>query len=266
MDSIIQKLKDMGLNSYEAKVYLALLKKYPATGYEVSQIADIPQSRAYDALKSLVSENIAIATNDKPQKYTPITPKELTQRFKRKVNSTIDYLEKKLPNVKENYNEPIIAIDGYENIIKKVKEIIKEAKQTIYIEIWNEDYKHIEKDLKEAYDNEVDVKIVGYNNLKVNFGLSYKHDGAKEIENSTGSRLIYILADDKEGLFGKIESTVIWSKNPHVTFLLKEFIVHDMYLLDLGLNFPEQIKYFYGAGLKRLKEKVLTNKSTINIH
>ncbi len=265
MSDIIQKLKDLGFNAYEAKVYLALLKKYPATGYEISQIADIPQSRAYDALKSLVSENIAIATDDKPQKYTPINPKELTQRFKRKINSTIDYLEKKLPDVKDNYNEPIHAIEGYENNINKIKEVINAAKKSIYLEIWSEDFKHIEKELRSAYDNEVDIKIVGYNNLKTNFGLVYKHDGAKEIENYTGSRLIYLIADDKEGLFGKIENTVIWSKNEQVTFLLKEFIVHDMYLLDLGENFPEQIKYFYGTGFRRLKEKVLTKKS-INIH
>lgn len=54
MEDVIEKLKDLGFNSYEAKVYVALLKKYPATGYEVSQIADIPQARAYDTLKSLV--------------------------------------------------------------------------------------------------------------------------------------------------------------------------------------------------------------------
>ena len=122
MDNLIEKLKSLGFNSYEAKVYLALLKKYPATGYEISQVADIPQSRAYDALKSLESESVVFSIpNEKPQKFTPITPKELTQRFKRKINSTIDYLEKKLPNVKEDYNEPIHQIFGYETIIEKIK-------------------------------------------------------------------------------------------------------------------------------------------------
>ena len=121
MENIVEKLKSLGFNSYEAKVYIALLKKYPATGYEVSQLADIPQSRAYDALKSLAVDKIVITTDDKPQKYSPISPKELTQRFKRKINSTIDYLEKKLPNVKEDYNEPLHNISGYENILTKLK-------------------------------------------------------------------------------------------------------------------------------------------------
>ena len=53
MAELIEKLKEIGLNTYEAKVYVALLKKYPATGYEVSKLANIPQSRTYDTLKVL---------------------------------------------------------------------------------------------------------------------------------------------------------------------------------------------------------------------
>lgn len=84
MDEIIENLKELGFNSYEAKVYLALLKKYPVTGYEVSKMSGVPQSRAYDTLKSLEKDKIVVANNSKPVTYTPIKPSELTQRLKRK--------------------------------------------------------------------------------------------------------------------------------------------------------------------------------------
>ena len=80
MDELIENLKAIGLNGYEAKVYLALLKKYPATGYEVAKLADIPQSRAYDTLKALETDHIVMSNNTKPISYTPIKPKELTKR------------------------------------------------------------------------------------------------------------------------------------------------------------------------------------------
>jgi len=266
MDDIIEKFKQFGFNSYEAKVYIALLKKYPATGYEVSQIANIPQSRAYDALKSLETEHIVFSTKEKPQKFNPISPKELTQRFKRQMNSSIDYLEKKLPNVKQDYNEPIHTICGYDNIIEKITEIIKNAKDSIYLEIWKEDFKQIEKYIQEAYDRSIDIKIVAYDNFRTVFGIVYPHDGAKEIEHATGSRMIYVLADNKESLFGRIEKHVAWTQNRDIAFLIKEFVVHDMYLLDVYANFPEQLRYFYGAGFKRLKDKVLDKKSSYSIH
>lgn len=266
MDNLIEKLKNLGFNAYEAKVYLALLKKYPATGYEVAQIADIPQSRAYDALKSLVSEKIVVTHADKPQTYTPVSVKELTQRYKRKMNSTIEYLEKKLPEVKEDYYEPIHSVSGYENILEKAKEIIKNAKTSVYLEIWEDDFKHIQKEVEDAYDREVDVKIVAYGNIKAHCGLIYYHEGAKEIENSIGSRMIFVLGDSHESLFGRIESNAIWSKNFLIALILKEYIVHNMYLLDVGKNFPEQLRYFYGPGFKRLKDKILSQDSSYNIH
>lgn len=266
METIIEKLKECGLNSYEAKVYMALLKKYPSTGYEISQMANIPQSRAYDALKSLESEHIVTSDNGKPQKYTPINPKELTKRFKRKINSTIEYLDKKLPDVKEDYNEPVHNISNYENIIDKLKEIINNAKHSIYLEIWAKDFRLVEKELREAYDRDVDVKIVGYGEFKTNFGLLYNHPGGQEIEHSMNTRLLYILVDNIESLFGKINHSIVWTKNKDIAFLVKNFIVHDMYLLDVGQNFPEQLKYFYGMGMKKLKQKILSNDTKYNIH
>lgn len=265
MEKFVEKFKQFGFNSYETKVYLALLKKYPATGYEVSQIADIPQARAYDALKSLEGKNIVFSTKDKPQKYNPISPKELTQRFKRETNSAIEFLDKKLPKVKENYNEPAHALYEYEEILKKIKEIINSAQDSLFIEIWSDDFKQIEKEIIQAYERNVDIKIVGYNELHSIHATVYTHDCAKELENLFGSRLVYLLADNCECIFGRIEQHVIWTKNNEIALLMKQFIVHDLYLLDICKCFPEQIRYFYGPGFKKLKDRILDKKSKFNI-
>ena len=61
-------------------------------------------------------------------------------------------------------------------------------------------------------------------------------------------------------------NTVVWTKNEDIVFLIKEFIIHDMYLIDISEQFPEQLKYFYGAGLKRLKDKVLGGTDFYKVH
>lgn len=272
MNDIVEGLKEIGLNSYEAKVYIALLKKYPSTGYEVSKLADIPQSRAYDTLKALENAQIVRSSNTKPITYTPIKPKELTKRYKRKISSTLDFLEKKLPNVKEDYTEPILTVSGASEIRAKVIEIIKNAKREIFLEIWSQDFKYIENDLLDAYNRGLDIKIVGYDNFECMFGTVFKHSGAREIEHSIGGRMVFITADNEEGLFGKIDSkkneTVasIWTKNEDIVFLIKEFIVHDIYLIDIEEQFPEQLRYFYGKNWKRLKDRVLGPNTKFNIH
>ena len=130
MADLIEKLKEIGFNTYEAKVYVALLKKHPATGYEIAKIANIPQARTYDTLKVLEEKNIVVATNSKPVSYTPIKPKQILSNYQKKMDSTINYLEKHLPEVKESYIEPVITIKGKKNIQNKIIDIIQNAIQT----------------------------------------------------------------------------------------------------------------------------------------
>lgn len=274
MADLVEKLKEIGFNTYEAKVYIALLKKFPATGYEVSKLANIPQSRTYDTLKVLEEKKVVVSANTKPVTYTPIKPKQLTQSYAKKINSTINYLDKHLPEVKDNYNEPIITINGKQNIQEKVLEVIQNAKREIYMEVWSQDYKVFEQELLNAYNRNVEIRIVGYDNFQSRFGMVFEHAFARDIEMSLGGRMVIIAADDNEGIVGKISSlkndiadtNIIWTKNKSIVFIIKEFIVHDMYLIDVEENLVEQMKYIYGKGFKRLKDKVLGANATYIIH
>lgn len=274
MADLVEKLKEIGFNTYEAKVYIALLKKYPATGYEVSKLANIPQSRTYDTLKVLEEKKVVVSANTKPVTYTPIRPKQLTSSYMKKINSTINYLDKHLPEVKDNYNEPIITVNGKQNIQDKVIEVIQNAKREIYMEIWSQDFKIFEKELLNAYNRNVEIRIVGYDNFNSRFGLVFEHAFGRDIELSLGGRMIIIAADDSEGIVGKISSlkndisdtNIIWTKNKGIVFIIKEFIVHDMYLIDVEENLVEQMKYIYGKGFKRLKDKVLGSNAAYMIH
>lgn len=274
MADLVEKLKEIGFNTYEAKVYVALLKKYPATGYEVSKLANIPQSRVYDTLKVLEDKNIVASNNSKPVSYIPVKPKQILNGFKKKMDSTINYLEKHLPEVEDNYDEPILTIKGKQHIQDKISELIRNAKREIYMEIWSQEYKIFEKDLQDAYNRNVEIRIVGYDNFQSRFGLVFEHAFAKDIEMSLGGRMVIIAADDSEGIIGKVssfknESTdtdIIWTQNKSIVFIIKEFIVHDMYLIDIEENLVEQMKYIYGRGLKRLKDKVLGSNATYMIH
>lgn len=274
MANLVEKLKEIGFNSYEAKVYIALLKKYPATGYEVAKLANIPQSRTYDTLKALEDKNIVVTTNAKPATYTPVKPKQILAGYQKKMTSTLNYLEKHLPEVKDNYNEPIITINGKNNIQNKIIEVIQNAKREIYMEVWSQDYKVFEQELLNAYNRNVEIRIVGYDNFSSRFGMVFQHAFAKDIEMSIGGRMVILAVDDSEGIVGKISSfknenpdlNVIYTKNQEIIFIIKEFIVHDMYLIDVEENLVEQMKYIYGKGFKRLKDKVLGSNSTYIIH
>jgi sugar-specific transcriptional regulator TrmB len=122
------------------------------------------------------------------------------------MNSTLNYLEKHLPQVKENYSEPVITITGKQSIQNKIIEVIQNAKREIYMEVWSQDFKIFEQELLNAYNRNVEVRIVGYDNFSSRFGMVFQHAFAKDIEMSLGGRMIIIATDESEGLIGKISS------------------------------------------------------------
>ena len=145
----------------------------------------------------------------------------MTKRFRRKIESNLDFLEKKLPDVKNDYNDPIHPVSGLYEIREKVTEIIKSAKSDIYLEIWSHDFKYIEQHLFDAYNRGLDIKIVGYDNFQCPFGTVFKHKNGRELELSLGGRMIFLLADNTEGLFGKAETKAIKASNKYANIAEK---------------------------------------------
>jgi sugar-specific transcriptional regulator TrmB len=95
---ILDALKNIGLNLYERKIYLALIAKGVATAGEVSEIAKVPRSRSYDVLESLADKGFVVAQSSKPIKYVALAPKDAIERAKdslhAKHSETIERMDK----------------------------------------------------------------------------------------------------------------------------------------------------------------------------
>ena len=81
----LNKLKDFGLNSYETKLWTALLSRGVSTAGELSDIANVPRSRSYDVLESLEKKGFILMKIGKPIKYIAVTPSEVVERVKKSV-------------------------------------------------------------------------------------------------------------------------------------------------------------------------------------
>src|SRR5574342_495059 len=98
----LNKLKDFGLNSYEAKLWTALLSRGVATAGELSDIANVPRSRSYDVLESLEKKGFIIMKLGKPIKYIAVPPEEIVIRVKRKIEDESKTQLKALDDLKDS--------------------------------------------------------------------------------------------------------------------------------------------------------------------
>jgi sugar-specific transcriptional regulator TrmB len=271
MNNLLQHLKEVGFNTYESKVYLSLLKHHPATGYEVSKESGVPQARAYDTLKVLENKKIVVASGTKPITYVPINPEELLKKCERSYKSSIDFLRDNLPILSDDFVEPVINLRGVASISECVKNLIAKAKKEIFIEIWEDDFVNFKDNLKQASERGVDVKIVGYNNLKADFGLIYQHGLGALIENCLGGRWIVLTVDNEEGLAGTFSAAdkspnAVCTRNSGLVLIMKEVVVHDMFLLDVESKLGDTLYQVYGNDMVSLRAKILGKNFEFKAH
>ena len=96
----LSRLRDFGLNSYESKLWTALLSRGVSTAGELSDIAGVPRSRSYDVLESLEKKGFIIMKLGKPIKYIAVPPEEVIEKVKRKVEESSEKHLKMIENLK----------------------------------------------------------------------------------------------------------------------------------------------------------------------
>jgi sugar-specific transcriptional regulator TrmB len=275
MDNLVSLLKKLGLNAYEAKVYLALLRKQPATGYEVSKEADIPQARAYDTLKALEVAQVVIALQGKPVTYMPISPEELLKRWEMDFNSSISELREALPKVSTETVEPVINLHGAASVHKNLFDIINGAKRCIMMELWQDDSAPLVPPLTQAAARGVDIKAIGYHGLDLKVGDVYQHGQADDIIKWHKSRWLILTADDRVGMVCAmpIDDTrtpsAVYTQNESLVLVMNELVVHDLFILDIEKRLAGPISEVYGHNRARIREKIFgnsVNSITIGSH
>ena len=76
-DDLIEVLQELGFTSAEAKIYIALLKLSPATGYELAARSNVPRSAIYGVLKRLENQGLVNAAGRESVCWVALPPADL---------------------------------------------------------------------------------------------------------------------------------------------------------------------------------------------
>jgi len=79
--AIAEDLVGLGLTQYEAKAYVALVRRDSSTAAQVSRLAGVPRQRIYDVLSSLAEKGLAASRPGDVVKYTAVAPAQAIGRL-----------------------------------------------------------------------------------------------------------------------------------------------------------------------------------------
>lgn len=205
-ERIIQTMRQLGFTANEGKAYIALLKKHPATGYEVSARSGIPRSAVYNVLRRLENLGLVNSVQAKPARYVPLEPERLSDLLAVRFSSTMDDLKSAMKNLAGRMAPATTwTVQGYAAMIERARQVIEGARRSVYASIWGREAKQLEEPLKQALANGVEILLFSFTPLPEGVGRCYSYGITEEELGSYWSHKIILIGDHKEALIGGAE-------------------------------------------------------------
>lgn len=224
---LTEALTNTGLTRSESELYVALNREGVLTGYEAAKVTGISRANAYQSLAALVEKGGAFVIEGNVQKYTAVPPNEYCANVLRKMEETAKTIISLCPRKKIS-PEPYITISGTKHIINKMKCIINEAKERVYISISDTELVHVHAELSSAVKRGLKVVAIASGNFNVEGAVIYK------INKTPGQ--VRLIADSSNVLTGTLkgssDDTCLYSKNKPLVSLLKDSLKNEILLAE----------------------------------
>lgn len=243
------------LNLYEVNIWVHLLSRGVSTAGELSDLSNVPRSRAYDVLESLEKKGFVVLKLGKPIQYIAVPPEEVLSRYKEVVLKNADEKTKMLEEVKGSdalkelnqlYDKGIEFYDptelsgafrGRQSIYNQMEAMIKKANSSIKIMTTEKGLVRklsmMKTVLKKAKEKGVAIKI-----------LSPLNDEVKNALGELGSIIDHKESKDIRGRFVVVDDENI------LLMLLDDEKTHPNYDVGVWLN-----SKMFGSTLSKMFDK-----------
>lgn len=263
MTDIITLMKKYNFTEYETKVYITLLEIGQATGYEISKMSSVPRSKVYNVLELLIKKGAVCKSSQEQILYRAVDVEEFIDALKQDTKKDMLTLKNSLEQHSKatfDRNE-IWNIEGYDTILSRCKNCIRNAKEELMIQIWVEDLDDELISLLQEKEKTIDryILILFSETSSYNVPLErfYEHHFEKEKRNEMKSRWINIVADDDcmilSTLYSNKVATAVTTHFHPMVFLSKEYIAHDAYTANILEHLDSDTKDRFGEQMEMVR-------------
>jgi len=245
---------------FEAKGYVSLLEKGNVTGYELSKQSGIPSSKVYSVLNSLVRKEFIVPLESRPVRYLPKPPREVIGKYFTELKKTLTFLRKTLDIIRRRSNhEKVVTrnILGKKEVLAKTREVISGTKRTLYIALWKEEARYIQAALEKVKARGIKIYVVAYGPVPIHFAKVYHHAPSDPVFRERKERRLVVISDDRKALFASFSEEdsdkALWTDNKGLVLLLRDFIIHEIYIVKIREAFPREISKTFGSNWEKIR-------------
>jgi len=133
-----EKLQQLALKAYEAKVIVALCRVPMSTAKRVSELSDVPRPRVYDAIRILEARGLVEVEHSSPKKFRAIPLDEATSILQERYDDRIKKLQEALNEMEaveadeKKSSREVWSMSDRTSIDNRTKEMIEDAEDEIF--------------------------------------------------------------------------------------------------------------------------------------
>jgi sugar-specific transcriptional regulator TrmB len=169
--SILNRLRGLGLATYEAQAYLALVQNPDVSATKLCNKTGVPDSKIDFALEELQKKGLVVVSEGVPRHYRALAPKEalgklksrITQKYEMEVerlNQLSLTLEPLYTSSEKEDVELAYIVKGFDNVLNRMIDVLESAKREVVVFVPNlQIYERVESHLNKIRKEGVKVKL-----------------------------------------------------------------------------------------------------------
>jgi len=251
---IVQAIENLGLSTYEAKAYYALLSQSPLTGYKLSKISGVPRSRIYETVEKLQDKGLVLLQEGDTTLLIPVSLESFLEKKEKESKRNIDFLKEVVPQLEKPAEaQGIWSIGGRDQIFETINHAVSLAESHIYLVSFDSDLVYFEEELSVAEKRQVAIQGVTCGDQISRFENLFPHQG----QACSSCRDIALSIDSKQALVGCTYppdgARIAVTKNPGIIHVAEDYIKHEIFLSQLFKKFDK----FPSDELNQIYEKIM---------
>jgi HTH-type transcriptional regulator, sugar sensing transcriptional regulator len=229
---LLSDLIAVGFTEYEAKVYLALLRESPATGYQLGKSAGIPRSMVYEALGRLHVRGAILKSDDqRTSLYRPLPPDVLLNRYDQEHHQRIENLRASLRALYTSPDEDRIwSITGRASVLPYVSEMIEEAQTEILLVLADSELDALRQEIVDAAERGVSISTLLTGQGDLDCGRVMRHPPLESKLQQLSDTLV-VVVDSQQTLIANtaLDVTATITTNRHLVLIARQFVWMELF-------------------------------------
>lgn len=166
-DRAVELLKELGMKTYEAECFAALARIPSGTARDISDVANVPRTRVYDATETLAEKGFVEVQHTNPQRFRAIPLSEAIGTLREQYEDRVEELHETLSAMESEERSPdeneVWSLSAEGPLDGRVCEFVGEAQDELILAVgdercWND---RVAEALADAERRGVDVHLAG---------------------------------------------------------------------------------------------------------